>query len=276
MFELPEVVTLASQVNETLAGRTVRSGSLGNRPHKFVWYNRSPEEFARLTAGRRVGRASARGRWLFIPLEPGYVLLFGECGGKMLAHAPGTPRPAAPHLALEFDDDWALTVTTAMWGAMELHEAGTEQDRQYVRGMRPTPVDPEFTPAYLSGLIDEQLTGEKRSVKGVLTQDQLIPGLGNAIAQDILFRARLHPRHPLADLDADQREVLHEAIVTTVGEAIDLGGRYDETDLHGNPGRYVRRMDKAAAGRPCAACGTTIEKIQYLGGACYVCPSCQV
>jgi formamidopyrimidine-DNA glycosylase len=275
MFELPELVTLASQVNASLRGRTVRSGSLGNKPHKFVWYNRSPEEFARLTAGRRIGLAHARGRWLFIPLEPGYVLLLGECGGRMLFHPPDALLPDTFHLRLDFEDGSALTVTTAMWGAMELWEAGAEQDRQYIRDMRPTPVDPEFTVDYFTRLVDEVLRGEKRSVKGLLTQDQLIPGLGNAIAQDILFRARLHPRHPLAALDDDRRRALHEAIVTTVREAIDLGGRYDERDLFGNPGGYVRRMDAAAAGHPCPACGTTVEKIQYLGGACYLCPSCQ-
>ncbi|MGZ6315434.1 MAG: DNA-formamidopyrimidine glycosylase family protein [Candidatus Limnocylindrales bacterium] len=275
MFELPELVTLASQIDATLHGRTIRAGSLGNKPHKFVWYNRSPEEFARLTAGKGIGDAHARGRWLFVPLEPGYVLVFGEFGGRMLYHPPGARLPDIYHLHLVFDDGSALTVTTAMWGAMELYESGKEQDRQYIRGMRPTPIDGAFTPAYFSGLIDELVAGPKRSVKALLTQEQLIPGLGNALAQDILYRARLHPRHALADLDAGQRRALHDAIVGTVEEAIDLGGRSDETDLYGNPGRYVRRMDKAAAGRPCPACGTTIEKIQYLGGACYVCPSCQ-
>lgn len=276
MFELPELVTLASQVNATLQGRTIRAGSLGNRPHKFVWYNRSPEEFARLTAGTRIGRASARGRWLFVPLEPGYVLLLGECGGRLLFHPAGTPLPETYHLCLLFDDESALTLTTAMWGAMELYRAGEEQDRQYVRGMRPTPLDDGFTFDYFSALIDELIAGEKRTAKGLLTQDQLIPGLGNAIAQDILFRARIHPRHALVDLDGHQRRALYDAILATVREAIDQGGRNDEVDLYGRPGRFVRRMDKGAAGRPCPECGTIVQKIQYLGGACYVCPSCQV
>ncbi len=276
MFELPELVTLASQLNATVRGRVIRDGSLGNKPHKFVWYNRAPEEFASMTAGSRVGEASARGRWLFVPLEPGYVLVLGECGGKLLFHPAGTRAPATFHLRLAFEDGSSLTETTAMWGAMELFEAGRERERQYVRGMRTTPVEPGFTFEYFGGLIDELLRGEKRSAKGLLTQDQLIPGLGNAIAQDILYRARLDPRHPLSDLAPEQRKALFDAIVATVGEAIALGGRHDETDLYGQPGRYVRRMDKSAAGRPCPACGATVQKIQYLGGACYLCPSCQV
>jgi formamidopyrimidine-DNA glycosylase len=275
MFELPEVATLAAQSNEALQGRVVRSGALGTRPHKFVSYNRSPDEFASLVAGRRVGQASARGRWLLVPLETGYVLVLGECGGKVRLHPAGSPVPEAHHLRLDFDDGSALTVMTTMWGAMELHEAGREQERDYIRGMRPTPVDPAFTPAYFEELLAELGGDRKRSVKSLLTQDQLIPGLGNAIAQDIMFRARVHPRRALMDLDPRRRRALFDAIVATVGDAIALGGRNDEVDLFGNPGRYVRLMDRSAAGRPCPECGTTIQKIQYLGGACYLCPTCQ-
>jgi formamidopyrimidine-DNA glycosylase len=158
---------------------------------------------------------------------------------------------------------------------MELYVQGEEQNRQYVKGMRTTPVEPEFTFDYFSALVDELPEGKKRSVKGLLTQDQIIPGLGNAIAQDILFRARLHPRHSIADLSPDQRRVLYDAIINTVADVIEKGGRYDEYDLYGNRGGYVRLMDKNAPKQPCPECGGEVIKIQYLGGACYLCPTCQ-
>lgn len=275
MFELPEFMTLAGQIDVTLTGKIIRQGRLGNAPHKFVWYNTSPAEFARLTKGKTVGAARAKGKWLFVPLNPGYVLLFGECGGKILYHPTGATLPTKYHLWLTFEDDSHLTATTQMWGAMELFEAGREQERQYVKGMRLTPVEPEFTFDYFSSLIDSLLEGEKRSVKGLLTQEQLIPGLGNALAQDILFRAGLHPRHPLAALSKGQRRKLYNTILKTVREAIKKGGRYDEYDLHNRPGGYARLMDSKSVGKPCPVCGSKIEKIQYLGGACYVCPRCQ-
>jgi formamidopyrimidine-DNA glycosylase len=275
MFELPEFVTLSRQFNYTLTGRTIVRGSLGNSPHKFVWYNRSHEEFERLTEGKAVGKATTRGKWLFVPLEPGYVLLLGECGGKVLLHPPGSKLPKKYHLYITFDDGSFLTATTQMWGAMELYEEGQEQDRQYVKDMQTTPIEPEFTFSYFDTLIDELVTGKKRSAKALLTQDQLIPGLGNAIAQDILYRARLSPRHPIDDLDPDQRRALYDAVVNTVAEVIEQGGRYDEFDLYGNRGGYVRLMDKNALGRPCPSCGGVVEKMQYLGGACYYCPTCQ-
>ncbi len=275
MFELPEYVNLARQMNETLQGKIIQHGQLGNSPHKFVWYNRTHEEFAMLTMGKRVGEAWSRGRWLFVPLEPGYVLLFGENGGKMLYHLRGSKLPKKYHLYITFDDESFFTATTQMWGAYELYEKGDEQDREYVKDMRTTPADEAFTFDYFSDLVDMLIAGKKRSAKSLLTQDQILPGLGNAIAQDILFKARLNPRHPIADLDVGQRRTLFEAIVQTVAEIIEQGGRYDEYDLYGNRGQYVRIMDKNAVARPCPECGGAVKKIQYLGGACYLCPSCQ-
>ncbi len=276
MFELPEVTTLAAQMNAALTGRTIRAGALGNSPHKFVWYNRSHDEFTALTAGRTVGRTAARGRWLLTAIEPGYVLVLGECGGRILYHPSATTLPAKFHLHLHFDDDTHLTVMTQMWGAMELYVVGEEQGRAYIKDMRPTPVDAEFSLAYFNGLVDTTLAAGKRSVKGLLTQDQLIPGLGNAIAQDIMFRARLQPRHPLDTLTPAQRQALYEAIVDTVQSAIAQGGRNDEVDLYGHPGRYVRQMHHGAVDQPCPVCGAPIQKMQYLGGACYYCPHCQL
>ncbi len=275
MFELPEFVTLAAQISEVLAGKKIKQGCLGNSPHKFVWYNQSPADFERLIRGLVVGDARARGKWLFVPLEPGYVLLFGECGGRLLYHSAGSPRPKKYHLCLEFDDASSLTAFTQMWGAMELYESGREQERRYIKGMRPTPVEPEFSLEYFSALIDSLTGGEKRSVKGLLTQDQIIPGLGNALAQDIMFLAGLHPKHPIAELNKAGRKKLYNAILRTVRDAIAKGGRNDEHDLYDKPGKYVRLMDSKAAGRACPECRNKIDKIQYLGGACYFCPRCQ-
>lgn len=275
MFEIPELVTLAKQMNEALKGKRIRRGQLGNSPHKFVWYNRRHEEFEELTRGKTIGDTTARGRWLFVPCEPGYVLLLGECGGKVLYHSPGSTAPKKYHLLITFEDNSFLTVTTQMWGAMELYEKGKEQEREYVKGMRTTPIEPEFTYDYFCNVIDELVGGKKRSAKGLLTQDQIIPGLGNAIAQDILFRACLHPRHPIDSLSKGQRRALYGAIMETVREVIGKGGRYDEYDLHNNRGGYVRIMDRNAVGSPCPECGGKIDKMQYLGGTCYFCPNCQ-
>jgi len=109
----------------------------------------------------------------------------------------------------------------------------------------------------------------------LLTQDQTIPGLGNAIAQDIMYQARLHPKHDIQTLTQDQRQALYQSILDTVMTCIQKGGRNDEFDLFNQPGGYERRTDKNAVGKPCLQCGSKIEKAQYLGGAIYFCPTCQ-
>jgi formamidopyrimidine-DNA glycosylase len=276
MFELPEYVHFAKQMNRAIAGKRIRKGALGNSPHKFVWYNQKPAAFERLTAGRTVGKAYARGRWLFLPLNPGYRLIFGECGGKILFHASLSEAPKKYHLLLVFDDGSALSAMTQMWGAMELYKAGDEEKRQYIRGMRLTPADPKFTRSYFFKLMKETIAGGKQSVKGLLTQNQLIPGLGNSIAQDILFAARLLPKRSLDTLGEREKEALYRAIRTIVKKVTAQGGRNDEYDLFGEPGGYRRMLDKNTAGKPCPQCGTRIQKIAYLGGSCYFCPTCQV
>jgi hypothetical protein len=109
MFELPEVETLARQANATLSGRRVRAGSLGNRPHKFVWYNRSPEEFAGLTVGRLVGHARARAK--FLPAvgtpparaAPGAAAPCPARRGAAVTNGPSRPGRPRTRLAGRFD-----------------------------------------------------------------------------------------------------------------------------------------------------------------------------
>ncbi len=276
MFELPELTTIAGQMANSVEGKSIAEGRLGNVPHKFVWYNREHDEFSRLVQGKVVGHAHAEGKWLFVPIEPGYLLLLGEWGGRILYHESPAEPPKKYHLYLAFEDGSAFSATTQMWGGVGLFADGEEREYVYVKDMRVQPTQPEFTFAYFRQLAEEARRDGKRSVKGLLTQEGFVPGVGNAIAQDIMFRARLSPKRDLADLSAAELRTLYDETVATVRDVTDAGGRNDERDLFGNPGGYVRLMDAKAVGRPCVTCGTPIEKLQYLGGACYVCPTCQV
>ncbi len=276
MFELPEYVTITRQMNQHIQGKQIKEGRLGNSPHKFVWYNVKHDEFTACTSGKIVGETYTRGRWLFVPVNPEYCLVFGECGGKILYHESISLIPKKYHLLLIFTDNTALSAFTQMWGAMELYQKGEEQKRKYIKDMRLTPADEGFSFEYFKSLIDECMKTEKRSVKGLLTQDQLIPGLGNSIAQDIMFHAKLHPKHPIDDLTNSAKKQLFNAIVETISAAITHGGRNDEYTLLGGRGGYKRLLDKNAAGEPCPACGKKIEKMHHLGGTCYYCPGCQV
>jgi formamidopyrimidine-DNA glycosylase len=275
MFELPEIIVLSSQMKKTIAGKIVRGGATKNVAHKFVWHTVEGKAFAKAVAGKRVGNPVLYGRWMSLPLEPGYALLFGECGGSFRFESSGATPPDKFHLLLEFEDGSFLWARTAMWGAYELHEAGKELERQYVKDQRPGPLDLRFDQAYFDRLVESLSAGDKRSAKSLLTQDQLIPGLGNAIAQDILFDAAIAPKRDIGELSKDELKTLRKAIISKVREIAAAGGRNDEKDLFGEPGGYARIMDKAATKRPCPRCGGKVSEAQYLGGAIYWCPACQ-
>jgi len=98
---------------------------------------------------------------------------------------------------------------------------------------------------------------------------------GNGCLQDILFRARVDPRRKVATLSAKEKRALFRALRDTLEQAIAQNGRDCERDAYGNRGGYKPLMDRNTKGTPCPECGTTIEKIQYLGGSCYFCSNCQ-
>ncbi len=77
MFELPELITLADQLNVTVQGKTISEGRLGNSPHKFVWYNRKPAEFAQLTLGKTVGEAVGEGPLALCTLRTRVYFIIG-------------------------------------------------------------------------------------------------------------------------------------------------------------------------------------------------------
>ena len=55
-----------------------------------------------------------------------------------------------------------------------------------------------------------------------------------------------------------------------------LLGKRIERDLFGQPGRFTPHVRKETVGQPCRECGAIITRAQFEGGACYVCPGCQL
>ena len=280
MIEMPEAVTLARQMNTQLIGKTIVRFARGTQTHKFLWLNRPDEEYATILPGRSITGASSYGRSVYIHMGKENLLWWTDAGGKILYHAPGEEPPAKCHLLWEFSDGSHLTYALQMWGAVRLLDATEFDERPHAETGLP-PLHPGFTFERFNAMLDEYPEKTSKGVKGFLVATNYvmpnhINGLGNAIVQDILFHARLNPKRKTPDIMPEERRHLYDAIQSTIAKTIELGGRYDESDLYGNPGGYVRLMDSKTVNTPCPNCGTNIQKISYLGGACYLCPNCQV
>ncbi len=275
VFELPEIVTLARQMADTLTGAVVSSCERGNSPHKWVWYSKEPEEYEAILVGRTLGAAGAQGNRVILPVEPGWALSIGDMGGKITLHSEGDALPKKRHLLLGFEDGRHLSVCVQGWGGIWLAEEGMPAGFQEIDD-RADPISDEFTYDRFKALLEDDATRGKRSVKAFMASRPRISGVGNGYVQDICFRAKLHPKRDITTVSGRERQRWYHAIRGVLSDAIAAGGRDTESDLFGRPGGYVATLDRRALGNPCPECGTPIEKISYLGGSCYFCPRCQV
>ncbi len=274
MIELPEAITLARQITAELKGTGVIAGTRGNSPHKFAFYNREPEEYEAILPGKMVGQATAHGSQLLVPLAPDHLLVLGGGGERILLHADESTLPKKHQLLLAFADGRFLTVSVQGWGSVLLLHQSEAESHHLAGPPRVSPVDQAFTFEYFSELFG-RLESDAHSVKYFAISKPGIWGVGNGYLQDILFRAKLHPRRRARDLKQSERRAFYAATREVLRTAVEQGGRDSERDLYNRPGHYRRLLNSKAVGAPCPVCGTPIEKISFLGGASYFCPTCQ-
>jgi len=278
MIEMPEAVTIARQMNDVLGRKAIAKFSRGLLKHKFLWLNKPDEEYENLLLGLSVCSTSSYGRSIYLNLSD-YMIWWGDTGGKILYHAQGESLPKKYHLRWDFDDDSSLTFSMRMWGSVKLLDKNEFKEIPLDETGLP-PLHPDFTYERFNKMLEDYPDKTSKGIKGFLVATGYavpnhIHGLGNAIVQDILFNAKLNPKRKIPDIVQYERKRLFKSINSTVAEAIGQGGRYDEFDLYGQKGGYIRLMDSKSAGTPCKICGEEIKKISYLGGACYLCPGCQ-
>ncbi len=276
MIELPEALTIARQMSEELRGKRIESGIRGNAPHKFAFYNRPPEEYEAILRGKTMGEATDHGSVILVCIEPDYVLALGEGGERIQFHQSEKTLPKKHQLLLHFQDGTYLTVTVQGWGAALLLHQSEVAVHPLVGQKRVSPLSDAFTYEYFQGLFGQLEPNDSRSAKFFIISKPGVWGVGNGCLQDILFRAKIHPKRRMVNTAEDERQALYQAIRETLQQAVDLGGRDTERDLYNRPGGYRRILDSRSVGQPCPECGTPIEKIQYLGGAAYFCPCCQI
>jgi formamidopyrimidine-DNA glycosylase len=276
MIELPEAAALARQMQRELSGRCIAEAVVGMTPHKFAWYSRPSAEYAGILCGKTVGDTSSRGAIIMIRLEPGWVLCLAELGGRVLYHPAGAKLPDRHQILLRFEDGGAITVTIQMWGALQLYTAAELAQKPHLtRQEKIPPLSDDFTFDYFQALLADPIERERKSAKYFMISKPGLLGVGNGCLHDILFRAKIHPKHLIKDFTPAQAHALYDATRETLRLMVEGGGRDIEKDLYGNPGKYACILHAKSAGEACPVCATPIEKTAYLGGAAYFCPRCQ-
>jgi formamidopyrimidine-DNA glycosylase len=273
MIEIPEAVHLSRQLEQRYAGKRIASIVAGSSPHKFAWYYGDRAAYSRLAVGKVF--ESARAAAGMVEGTAGSVrFLFSE--GANLRYVPaGVTLPKKHQFLMTFSDGTALVASVQMYGGVGAYRDGQNDNPYYlVSRSKPSPLTDAFDPEYFRTLLEAPGIG-KLSAKAFLSTEQRIPGLGNGVLQDILFRARINPRTAIGSLTAQRRQKLFNALKKTLRDMTDRGGRDTELDLDGKPGGYVTLMSRGSVGKPCPSCGEKIVKTAYLGGSVYCCPGCQ-
>jgi formamidopyrimidine-DNA glycosylase len=271
LIELPEAVVLAEQVNTTLRDKRILTATANQSPHKFAWYTGDPATYPHLLAGKTIRTAAAYGNHVEIYADDRTLVI----STPMKYHAAGEKVPQKHQLLLEFDDRTAVSCTVQMWGVLLCLKEGQKSGLPdyEVAKQRPSPLSDRFDRAYFDGLFDEN-TGAM-SAKAFLATEQRIPGLGNGVLQDILWKSGIHPRRKMAELSGGAVQAMYGAVKSVLAEMAAQGGRDTERDLFGRLGGYRTVLSKNTVGAPCPVCGTAIKKEPYLGGSIYYCAGCQ-
>ncbi|MEV4922613.1 Fpg/Nei family DNA glycosylase [Streptomyces roseoverticillatus] len=272
MPELPEVEALAGFLSGHLVGRTVeRVLPVAVSVLKTYDPPLTALEGREVTGVRRYGKfldlaTGGDGPHLVVHLARAGWLRWQDA----LPEAP--PRPGKGPLALR--------VRLAGGGGFDLTEAGTQkrlaaycvQDVAEVPGIArlgPDPLSPDFTLDVFAALLRD----ERRQLKGVLRDQGVIAGIGNAYSDEILHAARMSPFKLAASLTEDETAALYGALRTVLHEAVERARGHAAAELKAEKKSGLRVH--GLAGHPCPVCGDTIREVSFSDSSLQYCPTCQ-
>lgn len=267
MPELPEVEALARLLRPRLVGQRVVALEIF-RP--LVFRNLLTEQDpAAALVGRAVADVQRRSKFLVCSFAGGLSLVvhFMLAGGLEPCAPDARPR-TRDYYRLAFADGSALRYHDLKG----MGKTYLTDDLGRVPGLAdlgPDALDPALT---LEGFL-ERLRPHRGEIKGVLTRERAVSGIGNAYADEILFVAGIYPfrkanrlsRQELQGLYAAMRQVLEER-VTLAAEALAEGA-----NMHQREGMLVH----GRAGEPCPRCGAPISEISVGRRPTHFCRQCQ-
>jgi formamidopyrimidine-DNA glycosylase len=184
------------------------------------------------------------------------------------SRAPLKPGKGPIALRVRLDDGSGFDLTEA--GTQKKLAAYLVTDPAQVPGV--AKLGPDVLAADLATFA-ERLRGRRGQVKGVLTDQQVLAGVGNAYSDEILHAAKLSPFAITDRLSDAQLATLHEATRGVLGDAIarSMGQRAAELKGEKRAGLKVH----ARTGLPCPVCGDTVREVSFADSSLQYCPGCQ-
>jgi len=271
MIELTEALVLSRQINQSCLNKKIINVVVNQNPHKMAWLNKDINEYSKFLIGSTFKLAKSYGGMLEIDCEKCH-LVFAE--GVQLTYCDSLDSDLRHQLFIEFNDHTYFIAAVKMYGGIWCYNDVFDNPYYFIAKKKPSIFSTGFTLDYFSQLINE--SNESLSLKAFLATEQRIPGFGNGLCQDVLWKSKLHPKTKIRYLSKTDINRLYDSMIELVHEIVDLGGRDTEKDLYGNKGRYNTKMSLSGIELGCPECGSSILKESYLGGSIYTCPKCQI
>lgn len=270
MPELPEVESLARFLAERTAGRSLASVAVANIS-ALKTYAPAPSELV----GRPVRDVARHGKWLDLATDgPHLVWHLARAGWLRWYDAvPRTVvRPGKSPLALRVVlDDGAGFDLTEMGTRKRLavHVVADPHDVALIASLGVEPLSDEFTPARLA----ELARARNQQVKGLLREQGVIAGIGNAYSDEILHAARMSPFALTRSLSDDDFARLHATIREVLVEALEASAGRPAAELKDAKRRGMRVHGRA--GEACPVCGDVVREVSFADSALQYCATCQ-
>ncbi len=277
MPELPEVEVVRRGLTEHALGRTVGAVEVLH-PRAVRRYLPGPADFAARLSGRVPTAARRRGKYLWLVLDSGEMLLTHlGMSGQMLVQPEGKPDEKHLRVRLPLSDGTELRfVDQRTFGHLMVDVPGAREDvPSSVDHIALDPLDPDF----VAEDFVRALRARRTEVKRALLDQSLISGVGNIYADEALWRSRLHWARSTRGLsDAEAVELLgHVGQVMT--EALEVGGTTFDglyVNVNGESGYFERGLNAyGRRDRPCGRCGALIVREAFMNRSSYSCPTCQ-
>jgi formamidopyrimidine-DNA glycosylase len=273
MPELPEAEVVAQQLRAHLLGAQVNECWVGRADivreglPTLPWYRG-----ARLEGVARYGKSVALGFQKKGELR--YAVAELGMTGLLLFRATQTKHPQHVHVRMSFTG--ARESELRYWNPRRfgrlslLDQAGLDCYRARRFGVDPLTVPrDEFV---------RLIQARRGRLKPLLMHQQVIAGIGNIYANEILFRSRLHPNREVDRLREATIHKLYDTMQEVLHESISCGGSSvkDFFAPDGTEGQYKKHhLVYGKEGQPCPnQCGRIIRRFQSERSS-FICPACQ-
>ncbi|KIC58460.1 Fpg/Nei family DNA glycosylase [Microbacterium hominis] len=271
MPEMPEVQGLVDFLAERATGRTITKVTVANIA-ALKTYDPPIDGLV----GGRISAARRHGKFVDLATDAGIHLIFHLAKAGWLRWYETVPdtviRPGKTPIALRvrLDDGAGFDLTEAgTKKSLAVYAARAAQDVPGIARLGPDPLSADFTRDALAAL----LAGRRTQIKGLLRDQAIIAGIGNAYSDEILHAARMSPYALAASLTDADVDGLYTAMRTTLTDAVASASGRPPADL-----KDAKRRGMSVHGRrgeACPVCGDEVRSVFFADNSLEYCPTCQ-